>query len=206
MTDKVQKILDEITVRKLCAMDEHMAFYNDKAKEEHRLFSEIEEVIKTLQKEPVSVWHDMSEKPKPNMELICIGQYGSPLVLSSNSNSFKERDISNWAYFSDLLNLPNVQRAGKGWKEEPVSKDLEKAAVEAFKQIVDTDKNNFLEIFKAGAKWKEQQIKKEAIDGICISNGAECGSSITSDAGMLFLQHNTFNVDDKVKVIIIKSE
>lgn len=45
-------------------------------------------------------------------------------------------------------------------KEEPVSDDLEKAAVEAFKQIVDSDKNNFLEIFKAGAKW--QKTKDES--------------------------------------------
>ena len=45
-------------------------------------------------------------------------------------------------------------------QEGSVSEDLEKAAIEAFKQIVDTDKNNFLEIFKAGAQWqREQEIK-----------------------------------------------
>lgn len=54
MTDKVQKILNEITTRKLCTMDEHMAFYNDKAKEDYRFLSEIEELIKALQEEPVS--------------------------------------------------------------------------------------------------------------------------------------------------------
>ena len=42
-------------------------------------------------------------------------------------------------------------------QEEPVSEDLEEAAVEAFKQIVDSDKNNFLEIFKAGAEWQKAQ-------------------------------------------------
>ena len=51
--------------------------------------------------------------------------------------------------------------------EEPVSNDLEKAAIEAFKQIVDSDKNSFLEIFKADAQWgKEQteiQIKAQSI-------------------------------------------
>ena len=40
--------------------------------------------------------------------------------------------------------------------EEPVSEDLEKAAVEAFKNIVDSDKNNFLEVFKAGAEWQKE--------------------------------------------------
>lgn len=105
MTDKVQKILSEIATRKLCTMDEHMAFYIDKAKEDYILLSEIEEFINSLPEEPVRVWHDVSEVPKPNMELICVGQYGNPLVLSSNSNSFKERYISKWAYFNDLLKL-----------------------------------------------------------------------------------------------------
>lgn len=54
MKDKVQKILSEIATRKLCTMDEHMAFYNDTAKEEYRFLSEIEELIKALQEEPVS--------------------------------------------------------------------------------------------------------------------------------------------------------
>jgi len=47
-------------------------------------------------------------------------------------------------------------------QEEPISEDLEKAAVEAFKQIVDSDKNNFLEIFKAGAKWQKEYLWKPA--------------------------------------------
>ena len=47
-------------------------------------------------------------------------------------------------------------------QEEPVSEDLEKAAVNAFKQIIDSDKNNFLEIFKAGAEWKKQKTVDKA--------------------------------------------
>lgn len=47
--------------------------------------------------------------------------------------------------------------------EEPVSEDLEEAAVKAFKQIVDSDKNNFLEIFKACAKWQKEQIAKKVV-------------------------------------------
>lgn len=49
-----------------------------------------------------------------------------------------------------------------------------------------------------------QQLNKEAVDGICISNGKECGSTIETPAGMLFFQHNRFNVGDKVKLVIIK--
>ena len=70
----------------------------------------------------------------------------------SNSHSI-ESEIRMSECQHLLLMLDSLQ-------EEPVSEDLEKAAIEAFKQIVDTDKNNFLEIFKAGAEWqKEQEIK-----------------------------------------------
>ena len=47
--------------------------------------------------------------------------------------------------------------------EEPASKDLEGAAVEAFKKIVDSGNNSFLEIFKAGAEWQRKQIMKDAV-------------------------------------------
>lgn len=60
-------------------------------------------------------------------------------------------------------------------QEEPVSEDLEKAAVEAFKQIVDSDKNNFLEIFKAGANWKKEQIEEVLLSEVlpCFMHGGE---------------------------------
>ena len=60
-------------------------------------------------------------------------------------------------------------------QEVPVSVDLENAAVEAFKQIVDTNKNNFLEIFKAGANWKEEQIEEVLLSEVlpCFMHGGE---------------------------------
>lgn len=42
-------------------------------------------------------------------------------------------------------------------KEKPVSEELEQAAVEAFKEIVDDGRNSFFEIFKAGAKWQKEK-------------------------------------------------
>ena len=51
MTDKVEKILSEIQTRKLCTMDEHMAFYNDKAKEDYEYLCEIEEFMKAFASE-----------------------------------------------------------------------------------------------------------------------------------------------------------
>lgn len=47
-------------------------------------------------------------------------------------------------------------------QEELVSNDLEQAAVEAFKHIVDSDKNNFYEIFKAGTQWQKEHLWKPA--------------------------------------------
>jgi hypothetical protein len=84
MTDKVQKILREIATRKLCTMDEHMAFYNDKAKEEYILLSDIEEFIKDLQEEPVS--EDLEKAAKDysnNLDNI----YGS--IGEQTRNAFK---------------------------------------------------------------------------------------------------------------------
>ncbi len=83
--------------------------------------------------------------------------------------------------------------------QEPVSKDLEKAAVEAFKQIVDSDKNNFLEIFKAGTQWQKQQMIANTIDGKVIANGM--GNPILHlwDKGIHL-------IDKKVKVIVINEE
>ena len=57
-----------------------------------------------------------------------------------------------------------------------------------------------------GAQMMLERMTGNAVGGICISNGAECGSSIESSAGMLFLQHNTFNAGDKVKILIIKED
>lgn len=63
------------------------------------------DVADYLEKSTTLVWHDASEEPEPNKELICIGEFNNPLVLSSNSDSFKKRTIIKWAYFDDLLKL-----------------------------------------------------------------------------------------------------
>lgn len=57
-----------------------------------------------------------------------------------------------------------------------------------------------------GIQMMLERMKGNTIDGICMSNGAECGSSIESSVGMLFLQHNAFDVGDKVKILIIKED
>ena len=109
-----------------------------------------------------------------------------------------------WNGETDVIDTANIDSAvdfiTDSLQEEPVSKDLEKAAVEAFKQIVDSDKNSFLEIFKAGAKWKEEQIMKDAID-------AKIGSFVDGTIyDVDFNIDSDLKQDDKIKVIIIKNE
>ena len=84
-------------------------------------------------------------------------------------------------------------------EEEPVSEDLEKAAVEAFKHIVDSDKNNFYEIFKAGANWQKEQMLKDAVNG-------EVGYWNITGLSINMKLPKCIDEDDKVKVIIVKEE
>lgn len=94
-------------------------------------------------------------------------------------------------------NLSNVERTVKNWKEMPVSEELEQAAVNAFKQIVDSGKNSFLEIFKAGAQWQKECLMKDAVDGE-VGYWNIRGLSVNMDLP------RTLEEDDKVKLIIIK--
>ena len=171
MTDKVQKIKDWISKEQDGLMDAQGNFEYPEHEGAYHILCNLDTYIDSLQEEPVSIWHDASEEPKPNMELICIGQYDNPLVLSSNSDSFKSRYISKWAYFNDLLNLSNVQRTVKDWKEEPVSEDLEEAARKVGQKYFPNEENIWARpnyeakkaecAFKDGAKWERNQAKVE---------------------------------------------
>jgi hypothetical protein len=83
-------------------------------------------------------------------------------------------------------------------QEEPVSKDLEEAAVEAFKQIVDLDKNSFLEIFKAGAKWKEELYKKNLLD-VCKKQTEEEAEIERDFIEGIIDEHRLPTFDDAIK-------
>lgn len=52
MTDKVQKIREEVEKLKLCTMDEHMKFYSESAEAEYYALCKVEEIIDSLQEEP----------------------------------------------------------------------------------------------------------------------------------------------------------
>lgn len=110
MTDKVQKILSEIATRKLCTMDEHMAFYNDKAKEDYRFLSEIEELIKALQEEPT---HFATSEPNEDIE-----QYAR-----NEADKFASKE---YEYHNDIRLLSKGFywgcKAGAKWQEQQIKK------------------------------------------------------------------------------------
>lgn len=144
-----------------------------------------------------SVWHDMSEDAENGRNTIIIspkGFYGAVLRKGGSQlrNHNKERYVK-WAYIDDIINITK--------KEEPVNDELEKAAVEAFKQIVDSNKNNFLEIFKAGAAWKNEQMMAKAVDG-----EVTYGKSLAIPSLGLVLYKEELDYGDKVKLIIIKED
>ena len=150
----------------------------------------------SLTQEPASnVWHDMSEDAENGRNTIIIspkGFYGAVLRKGGSQlrNHNKERYVK-WAYIDDIINITN--------KEEPVNDELEKAAVEAFKQIVDSDKNNFLEIFKAGAKWQTEQFEKNRL--AACDRQAEEEEEIESDfvMGIIESEHRQPTFDDAIK-------
>ena len=80
--------------------------------------------------------------------------------------------------------------------EQDIDKELQKAAVQAFKDIVDSGKNSFLEIFKAGAQWQKQQMLSKAVDARCF--GYQSGEALFS----FKLPAEEYLVGSVVKVII----
>ena len=70
--------------------------------------------------------------------------------------SGKDKLLPFCVMWDELLKIArHFAKLGMEHREQPTidDRELEKAAVEAFKHIVDSGKNSFLEIFKAGAKW-----------------------------------------------------
>lgn len=98
--------------------------------------------------------------------------------------------------------------------EEP-DKSLEEAAWDCVLDSIDVNnpvllpkyKELLLFLFIAGAKWQKEQMMKEAVEGKCIDN-LNAGVVIDTDYGVLYLNpaKYNFNVGDKVKLIIVRSD
>lgn len=82
--------------------------------------------------------------------------------------------------------------------EEPISEDLEQAAVEAFKKIVDDGDNSFLNIFKAGAQWRREKMMKNTVEAVIHPYDGE----IYVNKDLL----SSYDDCQRVKLIIIKEE
>lgn len=123
--------------------------------------------IDSLQKEPVSVWHNASEKPniKEKSGIFVItslnGEYIGSRYYNYNDITINFGNYDKWAYLNDLLNLSNAQRTIKDWKEEPASEDLEEAAIE----YCGGNKGSDARVrtgFIMGAKWQKENLWKSA--------------------------------------------
>ena len=139
------------------------------------------------------------------------------LYKDRDFNYLQIKELEALLSFLDTLEVKDVQ-------DEPVSEDLEKAAVEAFKQIVDSGNNNFLEIFKAGAEWKEKEMQStiELVEDHAILAGMNkmeqqiMEKNFVTDAFVDVFQNHISLVtnelprglkqSDKFKMILIKQE
>lgn len=184
MTDKVQKILSEIATRKLCTMDEHMAFYNDTAKEDYRFLSEIEKLIKAFQEEPVS--NELEKVVEEIVEPTILNAYGTKELARRLRNTICGTSVSE-----DLEEAIDTYLATYfgGEKEKQEWPFLKKMIIYF-------------------TKWQKEQLTKEAIDGVitfdyygdddktygCIAHDSFC----LEDFGL--------KDTDKVKMILIKED
>ena len=148
MTDKVQKLLNEIATRKLCTMDEHMAFYNDKAKEDYRFLSEIEELIKALQEEPVS-----DELEKVVEEIV------DPTVL----NAYGVKEIANKLRMTMTEPVSEgLEEASKEWLSSQLDKSYSNYGEAKMMELTHFDGYAMLDAIDFGANWQKNHLWKPA--------------------------------------------
>lgn len=109
-------------------------------------------------------------------------------------------------------------------QEEPVSEDLEQAAIAAAdedmqgRQIMEESNENrqlysriFRRGFKAGAKWQKQQMMKDAITVTILPANLEETEFCLDDYDEVkhitrLVKEENLKIGDKVKVIVIKEE
>ena len=148
--------------------------FNDKDKCDELVFTHNCPIVKN----PVSIWHDASkETPTQGSNILMIRKekgsdfppiagcfHGTNLRLDGRNwgyyNGFCYNEIEppvKWAYIDDILNLSNVQRTIKNWKE-PVSEDLEKE-VRKYAPIYYKD-NDISKFARHFTNWQKEQDKE----------------------------------------------
>ena len=157
MTDKVQKILSEIATRKLCTMDEHMAFYNDKAKEDYRFLSEIEELINTLQKEPVNEDFEtaLEKKVREAQDWTYIEEESGEYPLNEEFGADDLEEFARWGanWYKEQFEKNRLKRCNSITNEQA---ELEQGFID---QHLDKYQRmpTYLDAIEYGMKLKEQQ-------------------------------------------------
>ena len=104
-----------------------------------------------------------------------------------------------------ILELQNVLTYINSLQEEPISEDLEEAAMKhpsAIRIVSPQWTSEVEKAFKAGAKWQEEQLMKDAVYGLV------CGHDESSPAwiDLNLLNKPNAKVGTEVKLIIIKDE
>ncbi len=84
---EIEKLKADIQTRKLCTMDEHMAFYNQEAESDYNLLDRIEKVLNHLPEEPASedkeeAWRKAYEKEKD--EILVVYDHHAGFVAGGN--------------------------------------------------------------------------------------------------------------------------
>ena len=146
--NQVQKIRAEI--ERLLGQKDYG--YEDEAEHGYRdCLLDLKEFIDSMQEEPSPVWHDVSEEPDEQRELLCewdsvdatwheVAFYHADTQDYWNYTS-KVEGVTKWAYIDDLLSIK---------EEEPVSEDLEeeinKVAVELFDKLLPQDGDFITEV------------------------------------------------------------
>lgn len=166
--NKVQKIREEV---------ERMQLYT-----QSEVLKQVLDYIDKVQEEPVSIWHDASEEtPTSGLNILMVRKeeedtnyppiagcfHGTNSRLDGRNwgyyNGFCYNEIEppvKWAYIDDILNLSNVERTVKNWKE-PVSEDLGEYINELSKRFPEVSFAKLSRIAVRVAKWQHEQVEKE---------------------------------------------
>jgi len=211
MTDK-EKIREEVERLR----EKILGIRTDFADGQKSVLTELLAFIDSLQEEPVSIWHDASEKPERDDLLIETND--GRIIHRQSINNYGM--VKRWAYTSDLLNLDNSCNFGNNSQEEPVGDDLGEYINELSKQFQEVSFAKLSRIAVRVAKWQkeqdqstielaedhamlagmnkmEQQMMAKAIDAQCF--GFQ-GAALFS----FRLPADNYLVGSEVKVIVIK--
>ena len=173
-----------------------------------------------LVEEPVSIWHDASEKPERDDLLIETND--GRIIHRQSINNYGM--VKRWAYTSDLLNLDNSCNFGNNLQEEPVGDDLGEYINKLSKQFQEVSFAKLSRIAVRVAKWQEKQDQKTielAEDHAMLAGMEKMKEEMMSKAGngrvnsvsnrqtrahitVVFDSPRDIEVLDRLKVIVIK--